>query len=141
MITLEGRALIMRLAAESVAKARIAQQLRISRATALKTLGSDAPPGYERSPGPTCRASRQRDWPSGSEWTGSVRWGRENASCDLWFPPRKISLEDGAAKLMPVVVITAAHSRFVTKRIIPSRKIEDLPSGSQVLIQQPGRVP
>ncbi len=57
------------------------------------------------------------------------------------FPPRKILLEDGAAKLFAVLVITAAHSRFVTARMIPTRKTEDLLLGSWELIQQLGRVP
>ncbi|GAA1143143.1 IS21-like element ISMbo1 family transposase [Kribbella jejuensis] len=98
-------------------------------------------------------------------WTGSIRWFRENvkrlrpehrpvdpadrivwapgdaAQCDLWFPPRRIPLEDGAAKLLPVLVITAAHSRFSTGRMIPTRKTEDLLLGTWELIQQFGRVP
>lgn len=98
-------------------------------------------------------------------WTGSIRWFRDNvkrlrpehrpidpadrivwqagdaAQCDLWFPPRKIPLEDGTTKLLPVLVITAAHSRFVTGRMIPTRKTEDLLLGSWELIQQLGRVP
>ena len=98
-------------------------------------------------------------------WTGSIRWFSENvrrlrpqhrpidpadrltwaagdaAQCDLWFPPRKIPLEDGTTKLLPVLVITAAHSRFVTGRMIPTRKTPDLLLGSWELIQQLGRVP
>ena len=98
-------------------------------------------------------------------WTGSIRWFSDNvkrlrpehrpvdpadrltwaagdvAQCDLWFPPRKIPLEDGTAKLLPVLVITAAHSRFVTGRMIPTRKTEDLLLGSWELIKQLGRVP
>jgi len=98
-------------------------------------------------------------------WTGSIRWFRENvarlrpvhrpidpadrivwaagdaAQCDLWFPPRKIPLEDGSAKLLPVLVITAAYSRFVAARMIPTRKTEDLLLGSWELIRQLGRVP
>ena len=98
-------------------------------------------------------------------WTGSIRWFSDNvkrlrpehrlvdpadrlswepgdaAQCDLWFPPRKIPLEDGTAKLLPVLVITAAHSRFITARMIPTRKTEDLLLGSWELIQQLGRVP
>lgn len=58
-------------------------------------------------------------------WTGSIRWFRDNVKrlrpehrlvdpadrlvwepgdagqCDLWFPPRKIPLEDGTVKLLP----------------------------------------
>jgi len=98
-------------------------------------------------------------------WTGSIRWFSENvkllrlehrpidpadriiwqagdaAQCDLWFPPRKIPLEDGTTKLLPVLVITAAHSRFMTARMIPTRKTEDLLLGSWELIQQLWRVP
>jgi hypothetical protein len=98
-------------------------------------------------------------------WTGSIRWFRDNvkrlrpehrpvdpadrltwspgdaAQCDLWFPPRKIPLEDGTSRLLPVLVITAVFSRFVTGRMIPTRKTEDLLLGSWELIQQLGRVP
>ena len=98
-------------------------------------------------------------------WTGSITWFRENvkqlrfehrridpadrlvwepgdaAQCDLWFPPRKIPLEDGTSKLLPVLVITAAHSRFMTGQMIPTRKTEDLLLGSWELLQQLGRVP
>lgn len=43
-----------------------------------------------------------------------ITWAAGDAAqCDLWFPPRKIPLEDGTTKLWPVLVITAAHSRFV----------------------------
>ena len=57
----------------------------------------------------------------------------------MWFPPRKIPLEDGTTKLL--LVITAGHSRFMTGRMIPTRKTEDLLLGSWELIQQLGRVP
>ena len=56
-------------------------------------------------------------------------------------PAGKIPLEDGTAKLLPVLVITPAYSRFVTGRMIPTRKTEDLLLGSWELIQQLGRVP
>lgn len=98
-------------------------------------------------------------------WEGSIRWFRDNvtrlrpeqqridpadrliwaagdaAQCDLWFPPEKIPLEDGTAKLLPVLVITPAHSRFVTAKMIPTRKTEDLLLGSWELIEHLGRVP
>ncbi len=98
-------------------------------------------------------------------WEGSIRWFRDNvkrlrpeqrridpadrlawgpgdaAQCDLWFPPRKIPLEDGTAKLLPVLVITAAHSRFIAGRMIPTRKTEDLLLGTWELLQQIGAVP
>ncbi len=173
---MEDWALIRRLAAEGVPKARIAERLGISRTTVIKAVGSDAPPRYERSPGPTSFTvfePRVRalladvpDMPATVlaervGWTGSIRWFSDNvkrhrpvdpadriswqagdaAQCDLWFPPRKIPLEDGSAKLLPVLVITAAHSRFVMGRMIPTRKTEDLLLGSWELIRQLGRVP
>jgi transposase len=180
VITLEDWALIRRLAAEGVPKARIAERLGISRTTVTKAVSSQAPPRYVRSPGPTSftvfepavRALLVEvpDMPATVlaervGWTGSIRWFSENvkalrvehrpvdpadrltwaagdaAQCDLWFPPRKIPLEDGTAKLLPVLVITAAHSRFVTGRMIPTRKTEDLLLGSWQLIQALGRVP
>jgi len=177
---LEDWALIRRLAAEGVPKARIAQRLGISRTTVIKAVNSQAPPRYERASGPTSftvfeprvRALLEDvpDMPATVlaervGWTGSIRWFRDNvkrlrpehrpidpadrivweagdaAQCDLWFPPRRIPLEDGTAKLLPVLVITAAHSRFMTARMIPTRKTEDLLLGSWELIQQLGRVP
>ncbi len=99
------------------------------------------------------------------DWTGSMTWFRENvarlrpdyrkidpadrltwdpgdaAQCDLWFPPRKIPLEDGTSRLLPVLVITAAHSRFVVARMIPTRTTADLLLGTWELLNQLGRVP
>jgi hypothetical protein len=63
------------------------------------------------------------------------------AQCDLWFPPRKIPLEDGTSVLLPVLVITAAHSRFVLGRMIPTRRTEDLLAATWELLQQLERVP
>jgi hypothetical protein len=180
VITLEDWALIRRLAAEGVPKARIALRLGISRTTVIKAVNSEAPPRYERRPGlrsftvfePRVRALLEQtpDMPATVlaervGWTGSIRWFSENvkrlrpehrpvdpadrivwaagdaAQCDLWFPPRKIPLEDGTTKLLPVLVITAAHSRFITGRMIPTRKTEDLLLGTWELIKQLGRVP
>ena len=98
-------------------------------------------------------------------WTGSITWFRDNvrrlrpdhspvdpsdrltwlpgdaAQCDLWFPPKKIPLEDGSKTLLPVMVITAAHSRFMVGRMIPTRHTQDLLLGMWVLLQLLGRVP
>lgn len=180
MITLEDWALIRRLAAEGVPKARIAERLGISRTTVLKAVRSDAPPRYERTPTETSFVAFEsrvrallRETPEMPAtvlaervgWEGSITWFRENvkrlrpefrpvdpadrlrwepgdvAQCDLWFPPRKIPLEDGTSRLLPVLVITAAHSRFMLARMIPTRKTEDLLLASWELLQQLGRVP
>jgi hypothetical protein len=98
-------------------------------------------------------------------WEGSPSWFRENvgrlrpqyrrpdpagrltwapgdaAQCELWFPPGPIPLEDGSTPLLPVLVITAAHSRFTTGLMIPTRKTEDLLLGSREVIRALGRVP
>ena len=98
-------------------------------------------------------------------WTGSITWFRQNvkrlrpelrpqdpadrltweagdaAQCDLWFPPRKIPLENGTATLLPVLVITAAYSRFTLGRMIPTKTTEDLLLGMWQLLQLLGRVP
>ena len=98
-------------------------------------------------------------------WTGSITWFRDNvralrpehrrvdpadrlvweagdaAQCDLWFPPKRIPLEDGSARLLPVLVMVAAHSRFITGRMVPTRTTADLLLGSWELVQQLGRVP
>ncbi len=98
-------------------------------------------------------------------WAGSISWFRDNvrrlrpehrpvdpadrlvwlpgdaAQCDLWFPPQKIPLEDGSATLLPVLVITAAHSRFILGRMIPTRTTPDLLLGMWRLLQVLGRVP
>jgi transposase len=98
-------------------------------------------------------------------WTGSITWFRDNVrrlrpehrpvdpadrlewlpgdvvQCDLWFPPRKIPLEDGSRVMLPVLVMTAAHSRFMLARMIPTRRTEDLLLATWLLLQQLGRVP
>jgi hypothetical protein len=98
-------------------------------------------------------------------WKGSSSWFRENvarlrpeqrrpdpadrlvwapgdaAQCDLWFPPNKIPLEDGSAALLPVLVITAAYSRFISGEMIPTRQTPDLLLGLWALIEMFGRVP
>ena len=75
-------------------------------------------------------------------WTGSITWFRDNvrrlrlehrlvdpsdrlvwlpgdaAQCDLWFPPKKIPLEDDATMVLPVLVITLAYTQFVTKTLV-----------------------
>ena len=177
---MEDWALIRRLAAEGVPKARIASRLGISRTTVVKAVASQAPPRYERKPAvtsftafePRVRAllAETPDMPATVlaervGWTGSIRWFRDNvtrvradhrpidpadrlswaagdvAQCDLWFPPRKILLEDGSRAMLPVLVMTAAYSRFTVARMLPTRRTPDLLLGSWDLLTQLGRVP
>lgn len=98
-------------------------------------------------------------------WSGSGSWFRQNVArlrpeyrrvdpadrlvweagdviqCDLWFPPRKILLPDGTCRLMPVLVMSSAFSRFTLARILPSRKTPDLLLGMWELLQRFGAVP
>jgi transposase len=98
-------------------------------------------------------------------WSGSITWFRQNvtrlrpeqrppdpadrlvwapgdaAQCDLWFPPTRVPLEDGTTAVLPVLVIVAAHSRFITGRMLPTRQTPDLLLGSWSLIEGFGRVP
>ena len=98
-------------------------------------------------------------------WTGSIRWFRDNVhrvradarpidpadrltwaagdvvQCDLWFPPRKILLEDGSRGLLPVLVMTLAYSRFMLARMIPTRKTQDLLLAMWALLSELGCVP
>jgi hypothetical protein len=68
-----------------------------------------------------------------------LTWAPGDAvQCDLWFPQARIPLEDGSSGLLPVLVITAAHSRFTAGRMIPTRTTADLLLGSWELIREPG---
>lgn len=178
---MEDWALIRRLAAEGVPKARIAERLGISRNTVTRAVKSTAPPKYERAPveASSFTPFEQRvrellaefpDMPATVlaervGWEGSSSWFRENvarlrpeqrrvdpadrlvwapgdaAQCDLWFPPEKIPLEDGTVALLPVLVITAAHSRFTCGEMVPTRHTPDLLLGMWSLIEGFGRVP
>jgi len=99
-------------------------------------------------------------------WTGSVTWFRENVArlrprylpvdpadrlphapgeqvqCDLWFPPVKVPVGPGQQASLPVLVMVASHSRFVTATMLPSRTTGDLLAGMwQLLGEQLGAVP
>lgn len=98
-------------------------------------------------------------------WSGSITWFRDNvrrlrpehrrpdpadrlvwapgdaAQCDLWFPAKRIPLEDGTTALLPVLVMVSAFSRFTVAVMLPTRQTADLLLGMWSLIQQLGRVP
>lgn len=98
-------------------------------------------------------------------WTGSVSWFRQNVAqirpdyappdpadrivyhpgdqmqCDLWFPAPRIPIGD-TMMMLPVLVMVASFSKFVTALMIPSRTTADLLSGMWLLLsQQLGAVP
>ncbi len=63
------------------------------------------------------------------------------AQCDLWFPETPIPVAAGQARILPVLVMTLAFSRFLSATMIPSRQAGDILSGMWLLISQLGRVP
>ena len=85
-------------------------------------------------------------------WSGSSSWFRQNVAairpdyapadpadrivyhpgdqvqCDLWFPEPKIPV-DGHLVMLPVLVMVASFSKFITALMIPSRTTADLLAG------------
>ena len=60
--------------------------------------------------------------------------------CDLWFPEPRIPVGVGQSRVLPVLVMTLAFSRFVAALMIPSRQAGDILAGMWTLIQGVGRV-
>jgi transposase len=60
--------------------------------------------------------------------------------CDLWFPEPRIPVALGQTRVLPVLVMTLAYSRFMTALMIPSRQAGDILAGMWTLIQRIGRV-
>lgn len=66
----------------------------------------------------------------------------EQVQCDLWFPAPKIPVADGSVVMLPVLVMVASFSKFITALMIPSRTTADLLSGMWTLLsEQLGAVP
>jgi transposase len=66
----------------------------------------------------------------------------DQAQCDLWFPPTAVPLEAGEARPLPVLVVVASYSRFLTARMLPTRATPDLLAGLwSLLSEQLGAVP
>jgi hypothetical protein len=99
-------------------------------------------------------------------WTGSATWFRQSVAlvrpdyapkdpadrivyhpgdqvqCDLWFPEPRIPVGDGSLVMLPVLVMVASFSKFITAVMIPSRTTADLLAGMWALLsQQLGAVP
>ncbi len=62
------------------------------------------------------------------------------AQCDLWFPEPRIPIAPGQQRMLPVLVMTLAFSRFTAAVMIPSRQAGDILSGMWALISGIGRV-
>src|SRR2546430_4282323 len=60
--------------------------------------------------------------------------------CDLWFPAPRIPVGPAQLRVLPVLVMTLAFSRFTAATMIPSRQAGDILSGMWALICQVGRV-
>ena len=68
----------------------------------------------------------------------------EIAQCDLWFPEIVLPVGPGQARMpaqLPVLVMVAAYSRWLTAVLIPSRAGEDLFAGWWALLGRLGAVP
>jgi hypothetical protein len=66
----------------------------------------------------------------------------DQVQCDLWFPEPKIGVGDGAVAMLPVLVMVASFSKFITAVMIPSRTTADLLAGMWALLAgQLGAVP
>ncbi|GAB2761356.1 hypothetical protein GCM10027090_34890 [Sinomonas soli] len=66
----------------------------------------------------------------------------DQAHCDLWFPPHRVPSGTGEWASFPVLVVVASYSRFITARMLPSRRTPDLLAGMWCLLSgQLGAVP
>ena len=99
-------------------------------------------------------------------WSGSATWFRQNVAlvrpdyaptdpadrivyhpgdqvqCDLWFPEPRIPVGAGVLVVLPVLVMVASFSKFISAVMIPSRTTADLLSGMWALLSgQLGAVP
>ena len=64
----------------------------------------------------------------------------EVTQCDLWFPETPVPVAAGQARVLPVLVMTLAFSRFLSATMLPSRQGGDLLWGMWALISALGRV-
>lgn len=60
--------------------------------------------------------------------------------CDLWFPEPRIPVAPGQERILPVLVMTLAFSRYLSAVMIPSRQAGDLLAGMWQLISGVGKV-
>jgi transposase len=60
--------------------------------------------------------------------------------CDLWFPGPRIPVAPGQERILPVLVMTLAFSRYLSAVMIPSRQAGDILAGMWQLISGLGKV-
>lgn len=60
--------------------------------------------------------------------------------CDLWFPEPRIPVGSGQERMLPVLVMTLAFSRYLSAVMIPSRQAGDILAGMWQLISGVGKV-
>jgi transposase len=60
--------------------------------------------------------------------------------CDLWFPQPRIPVAPGQERILPVLVMTLAFSRYLSAVMIPSRQAGDILAGMWQLISGLGKV-
>lgn len=68
----------------------------------------------------------------------------EIAQCDFWFPPVDIPVGFGQTRVpkqLPVLTMVTGYSRWLSARLIPTRRAEDLFAGWWDLINGLGAVP
>ncbi|MEA5456977.1 IS21 family transposase [Sinomonas sp. JGH33] len=154
---MEDWALIRQLhLAEGVPQAQIARQLGLSRNTVARALRSEGPPVYRQPPRPSAfdgYEARVRailgEFPSMPAsviaerlgWPGSESWFRKpSATCGS----RRTGCPPGTGEWdsFPVLVVVASYSRFITARMLPTRRTPDLLAGMWSLLSgQLGAVP
>jgi transposase len=68
----------------------------------------------------------------------------EIAQCDLWFPPIQMPVGFGQQRRsvqLPVLTMVCGYSRWLSARLVPTRRAEDLFAGWWHLIRALGAVP
>ncbi len=68
----------------------------------------------------------------------------EIAQCDFWFPPVEVPVGFGQTRVpkqLPVLTMVTGYSRWLSARLIPTRRAEDLYAGWWHLINGLGAVP
>jgi hypothetical protein len=60
--------------------------------------------------------------------------------CDLWFPEPRIPVGNGQERVLPVLVMTLAFSRYLSAVMIPSQQAGDILTGMWQLISAVGKV-